>query len=233
MPYFGIDLTYIILIIPALLLGLWAQAQVKLNYSKFSSVFSQRGMTGAEVSKFILERNGIYDVTIRHISGELTDNFNPSNKTINLSDGVYDSTSVAAIGIAAHETGHAIQHSVGYSPIKWREAIIPVTQIGSTLYLPILLIGMIFSAQTLINVGIILFASVALFQLITLPVEFNASNRAIKTIEENGILYGDELSGAKKVLKAAALTYVAALVSSLAQLLRLVLIFGGNRRNRR
>ena len=178
-----------------------------------------------------MEQNGIYDVTIRHISGSLTDNFNPREKTLNLSDDVYNSTSVAAIGVAAHETGHAIQHAVGYRPIKWREAIIPVTQLGSWAYFPIILLGIVFSSQTLVNVGILLFATIALFQLVTLPVEFNASNRAIATLENNGILYGNEITGAKSVLRAAALTYVAALVSALAQLLRLLVIFGGRRNN--
>ncbi len=232
MPYFfGIDITYIIFIIPALLFGIWAQISVQSAFSKYSRVPSARGYTGAEVAKLLLEQNGIYDVTIRHISGSLTDNFNPREKTLNISDDVYNSTSVAAIGVAAHETGHAIQHAVGYRPIKWREAIIPVTQLGSWAYFPIILLGIVFSSQTLVNVGILLFATIALFQLVTLPVEFNASNRAIATLENNGILYGNEITGAKAVLRAAALTYVAALVSSLAQLLRLLVIFGGRRNN--
>ena len=232
MPYFfGIDITYIIFIIPALLFGIWAQISVQSAFSKYSRVPSARGYTGAEVAKLLLEQNGIYDVTIRHISGSLTDNFNPREKTLNLSDDVYNSTSVAAIGVAAHETGHAIQHAVGYRPIKWREAIIPVTQLGSWAYFPIILLGIVFSSQTLVNVGILLFATIALFQLVTLPVEFNASNRAIATLDNNGILYGNEITGAKAVLRAAALTYVAALVSSLAQLLRLLVIFGGRRNN--
>ena len=232
MPYFfGIDITYIIFIIPALLFGIWSQISVQSAFSKYSRVPSARGYTGAEVAKLLLEQNGIYDVTIRHISGSLTDNFNPREKTLNLSDDVYNSTSVAAIGVAAHETGHAIQHAVGYRPIKWREAIIPVTQLGSWAYFPIILLGIVFSSQTLVNVGILLFATIALFQLVTLPVEFNASNRAIATLENNGILYGNEITGAKAVLRAAALTYVAALVSSLAQLLRLLVIFGGRRNN--
>ena len=229
MPYFyGIDITYFIFIIPALIFGLWAQISVKSAFSKYSRVSTVRGITGAE-AKLILEQNGIYDVTIRHISGSLTDNFNPREKTINLSDEVYNSTSVAAIGVAAHETGHAIQHAVGYSPIKIREAIIPVTQVGSWMYFPIILLGLVFSSQTLLNVGILLFGTIALFQLVTLPVEFNASNRAIMTLQNNGILYGNEITGAKAVLRAAALTYVAALVSSLAQLLRLIVLFGGRR----
>ena len=231
MPYFfGIDITYIIFIIPALLFGIWAQISVQSAFSKYSRVPSARGYTGAEVAKLLLEQNGIYDVTIRHISGSLTDNFNPREKTLNLSDDVYNSTSVAAIGVAAHETGHAIQHAVGYRPIKWREAIIPVTQLGSWAYFPIILLGIVFSSQTLVNVGILLFATIALFQLVTLPVEFNASNRAIATLENNGILYGYEITGAKAVLRAAALTYVAAALQAVLQLLRLVLIAGSRRR---
>ncbi|MGN0628134.1 MAG: zinc metallopeptidase [Oscillospiraceae bacterium] len=231
MPWFYIDYYYIILIVPALLFGLWAQSRVNSAYSKYSRVGNMRGYTGADAARMVLEQNGIYDVTIRRTSGKLTDHYDPRNKTINLSDGVYDTASVAAVGIAAHEAGHAVQHAVGYFPIKVREAVIPITQIGSYLYFPIIILGIIFSYQPLVNAGIILFSFLAIFQLVTLPVEFNASNRAIATIEGNDILYGEELRGAKSVLKAAALTYVAALVSSLAQLLRLVLIFGG--RNRR
>lgn len=231
MPWFYIDYYYIILIVPALLFGLWAQSRVNSAYSKYSRVGNMRGYTGADAARMVLEQNGIYNVTIRRTSGKLTDHYDPRNKTINLSDGVYDVASVAAVGIAAHEAGHAVQHAVGYFPIKVREAVIPITQIGSYLYFPIIILGIIFSYQPLVNAGIILFSFLAIFQLVTLPVEFNASNRAIATIERNDILYGEELRGAKSVLKAAALTYVAALVSSLAQLLRLVLIFGG--RNRR
>ena len=230
MPYYYLDFSYIIFIIPALLFGLWAQFRVNTAFNKYSRVANSRGYTGAETAKYILEQNGIYDVTIRHISGNLTDNYNPKNKTINLSDSVYNSASVAAVGIAAHETGHAIQHAVSYFPIRLREMVIPVTQIGSWVYMPLLLLGMLFSSQTMIDVGIIMFSMIAVFQLITLPVEFNASNRAIKTIREGELLYGQELSGAKSVLKAAALTYVAALVSSLAQILRLMVLFGGSRR---
>lgn len=230
MPYYYFDFTYIIFIIPALLFGFWAQFRVKSTYLRYSKVGTMRGYTGAETARYILEQNGIYDVTIRHITGNLTDNYNPKNKTLNLSDGVYGSSSVAAVGIAAHETGHAIQHAIGYFPIKLREAVIPVTQIGSWLYMPLLLVGMLFSSQSLIDIGILMFSMIAVFQFLTLPVEFNASNRAIQTIREGNILYGDEVSGARSVLKAAALTYVAALVSSLAQILRLLVLFGGSRR---
>ena len=232
MPYYYLDFSYIIFILPALLFGLWAQLRVNTAFNKYGRIANSRGYTGAETAKYILEQNGIYDVTIRHISGSLNDNYNPKNKTINLSDSVYNSVSVAAVGIAAHETGHAIQHAVSYFPIRLREMVIPVTQIGSWVYMPLLLLGMLFSSQTMINVGIIMFSMIAVFQLITLPVEFNASNRAIKTIREGELLYGQELNGARAVLKAAALTYVASLVSSLAQILRLMVLFGGGRRRR-
>ena len=231
MPYFGIDIFYIILILPAMLFGLWAQSQVSTNFAKYSKIGTMRGMTGAQAAEYILNQNGIYDVQVCRVAGNLTDNFNPRTKTVNLSDGVYNSTSVAALGVAAHEAGHAVQHAVNYKPIRIREMIIPVTQIGSWLYLPIILVGFIFSSQYLVNLGIILFSTIAIFQLATLPVEFDASGRAIRTLEGSGILYGEEINGAKKVLRAAALTYVAALVASLAQLLRLILIFGGRRRD--
>ena len=229
--YYGFDIYYLILIVPALLFGLWAQSQVNTNFQKYSKFGTMRGMTGAQAAEYILQQNGIYDVEVRHISGHLSDNFNPKNKTINLSDSVYNSTSIAAIGVAAHEAGHAVQHAVNYKPIRIREMIIPVTQIGSWLYLPIIFVGFLFSSQYLVNLGIILFSTLAIFQLVTLPVEFNASDRAITTLSQSVILYGEEIDGAKKVLKAAALTYVAALVSSLAQLLRLIILFGGRRRD--
>ncbi len=229
--FYGFDIYYFILILPALLFGLWAQSQVNTNFQKYSKIGTMRGMTGAQAAEYILQQNGIYDVSIYHVSGHLSDNFNPRNKTINLSDSVYNSTSIAAIGVAAHEAGHAVQHAVNYKPIRIREMVIPVTQIGSWLYLPILLIGVFLSSQSLINIGILLFSTLAIFQLVTLPVEFDASDRAIKTLSQSGILQGEEITGAKRVLKAAALTYVAALVSSLAQLLRLVLLFGGRRRD--
>lgn len=229
--YYGFDIYYLILIVPALLFGLWAQSQVNTNFQKYSKIGTMRGMTGAQAAEYILQQNGIYDVEVRHISGHLSDNFNTKNKTINLSDSVYNSTSIASIGVAAHEAGHAVQHAVNYKPIRIREMIIPVTQIGSWLYLPIIFVGFLFSSQYLVNLGIILFSTLAIFQLVTLPVEFNASDRAITTLSQSGILYGEEIDGAKKVLKAAALTYVAALVSSLAQLLRLIILFGGRRRD--
>ncbi len=230
MPYYY-DVYYLILIIPALVFGIWAQSCVNRNFEKYRKIGTMRGMTGAQAAQYVLEQNGIYDVSIRRISGQLSDNFDSRTNTISLSESVYNSTSVAAVGVAAHEAGHAIQYATGYKPIKLRSMIIPVTQIGSKLYFPIIILGIIMSSQYLVNLGIILFATIALFQLVTLPVEFNASNRAVAALERGGIVYGDEINGVKKVLKAAALTYVAALVSSLAQLLRLILIYGNRRKD--
>ena len=229
--FYGFDIYYFILILPALLFGLWAQSQVNNNFAKYSKIGTMRGMTGAQAAEYILQQNGIYDVQVRHISGHLSDNFNPRNKTINLSDSVYGSTSIAAIGVAAHEAGHAVQHAVNYKPIRIREMIIPVTQIGSWLYLPIILIGFFLSSQYLVNLGIILFSTLAIFQLVTLPVEFDASDRAIKTLSQSGILYGEEITGAKKVLRAAALTYVAAMIQSFLTLLYYIIRFTGNRKD--
>lgn len=229
MPYY--DIYYLILVIPALIFGIWAQSCVNRNFEKYRKIGTVRGMTGAQAAQYILEQNGIYNVRICRISGHLSDNFDSRNNTISLSDSVYDSTSVAAVGVAAHEAGHAVQYAVGYKPIKIRSAIIPITQVGSKLYFPIIILGIIMSSQYLVDLGIILFATIAIFQLATLPVEFNASNRAIKALENSGIIYGEEINGVKNVLKAAALTYVAALVSSLAQLLRLVLIYGNRRKD--
>ena len=173
--FYGFDIYYFILIIPALLFGLWAQNQVNTNYTKYSNIRTMRGMTGAEAAEYILRQNGIYNVAIHQISGHLSDNFNPKNNVISLSEGVYNSTSIAAIGVAAHEAGHAVQHAINYKPIRIREMVIPVTQIGSWLYLPILLVGVFLSSQNLINIGILLFSTLAIFQLVTLPVEFDAS----------------------------------------------------------
>lgn len=222
------DTTYLILI-PAILFALWAQSRVKSTYARYSKEFAS--LTGAEAARMVLEMNGVTGVEIRPISGELTDHFDPRTNTISLSQGVYDVTSVAAVGVAAHEAGHAVQYAVGYSPIKLRTAIIPVTQIGSYLSWPLLLIGLLMGSQTLAMAGVLLFAAVVLFQLITLPVEFNASNRALEALGASGYLQEEQLDGAGKVLRAAAMTYVAALAQALAQLLRLLTI--ANRGNRR
>lgn len=225
------DPTYILIII-GVVISLWAQAKVKSSFSKYSVVYSKRGITAAEVADAILHANGIYDVGIEHVSGELTDHYDPKSKVLRLSDSTFYSTSVAAIGVAAHECGHAVQHAGSYLPLTIRTAIVPVVNIGSTISWPLILIGVLFSwNQTLINFGIIMFCAVVAFQLITLPVEFNASGRALEALESQHLLYEDEVPLAKKVLSAAALTYVAAAASSILQLLRLLILFGGRRRD--
>lgn len=224
MPYgYGLyfDPTMIIMI-PALIFALWAQFKVKSTFERFSRVSNSRGLTASQVARQILDDNGLYNVKIERISGHLSDHFDPRTNVVRLSDSVYGSSSVASIGVAAHEVGHAIQYATNYKPIKVRSSLVPVTNIGSTLGIWLVIIGM-FISTTLAVVGVVLFATVVLFQLVTLPVEFNASSRALATLESQNILYGDELVGAKKVLSAAAMTYVAALVSSLATLLRLVI----------
>ena len=222
------DATYLILI-PAILFSLWAQSQVKNTYALYSKAFA--GLTGEEAARMVLEMNGVTGVTIEPVAGELTDHFDPKTNTIRLSRGVYDVTSVAAVGVAAHEAGHAVQYAVGYSPIKIRTAIIPVTQIGSYLSWPLLLIGILLGSDTLAMAGVLLFCAVVAFQLVTLPVEFNASNRALEALGASGYLKEEQLDGAGKVLRAAAMTYVAALAQAVSQLLRLLLIANRNRRD--
>ncbi len=223
-----LDLTYLILI-PAILFSLWAQARVKTTYARYSKAFA--GLTGQEAARMVLEMNGVTGVTIEQVAGELTDHFDPRTNVIRLSRGVYDVTSVAAVGVAAHEAGHAVQYAVGYGPIKFRAAIIPVTQIGSYLSWPLLLIGLLMGNETLAFAGVLLFAGVVLFQLVTLPVEFNASNRALEALDASGYLQEEQLDGAGKVLRAAAMTYVAALAQSLAQLFRLLMIANRTRKD--
>lgn len=235
MPYFywGFDPTYILVLIGAVIC-LVASARVKSTFRRYSGQRSMSGMTGAQAAERILRSQGIYDVTVCHIAGSLTDNYNPSRKTLNLSDAVYGSASVAAVGVAAHECGHAIQHQQGYRPLSIRAAIVPAANIGSALAWPLILIGMFFTRGTgslLIHIGIICFSFAVLFQLVTLPVEFNASARALAILGQQGILSESELPLTKKVLKAAALTYVASAAASILQLLRLMLLFGGRRRN--
>ncbi|MGN0413160.1 MAG: zinc metallopeptidase [Lachnospiraceae bacterium] len=231
--FYGLDWTYILVLIGAILC-MAASAKVNSTYSKYSKVRSMTGMTGAQVAQKILQYNGIYDVQIEHVRGNLTDHYDPSKKVLRLSDSVYGSTSVAAIGVAAHECGHAVQHQVGYVPIKIRSALVPAANIGSKLGLPLILLGVIFggAGSTLAQIGIWVFALAVLFQIVTLPVEFNASGRAIKMLDQYGILQQQEVGHVKKVLSAAALTYVAAAASAILQLLRLVLIFGGGRDRR-
>ena len=230
MPYLYIDPWYIILVVPAMLLAFWAQINVNTTFSRYSKVLAPSGMTGAESARRVLEANGVTGVRIERISGNLTDHFDPKTNTIRLSESVYDATTVSAVGVAAHEAGHAVQYAIGYAPMQLRAAIIPATNIGSQLSMPLVLLGLIFSSAMLVDIGIIAFSMSTLFQLITLPVEFNASRRAVATLESSCVS-DTEVKGAKAVLRAAALTYVAALAVSLASLLRIILLFGN--RNRR
>lgn len=226
---FWLDKWYILLVVPAMLLGLWAQHKVNSTYRRYAGVYNRRGITAAQAARTILDDNGLYHVRIDRVAGELTDHYDPRSEVVHLSDSVYRSTSVAAIGVAAHEVGHAVQHATGYAPLKLRSAIVPVTQLGSRLSPILILLGIFLGWEPLVQVGIIAFSLVALFQLVTLPVEYNASRRALATLNA-GMLTAEETDGAARVLDAAALTYVAALITSIAQLLRLVLLFGGNRR---
>ena len=229
--YYYYDPTYMLIVISALI-SLFAQFLVNSRFSKYSRVRSRSGMTGAQAAERILQSQGIYDVTIQRVSGKLTDHYNPRNKTLNLSDAVYASTSVAAVGVAAHECGHAIQHARGYAPLSFRSALVPVANIGSQLSWLFIILGIFFGgSHTLIMIGILMFSAAVLFQLVTLPVEFNASGRALKLLSETGILQKDEVSDTRKVLSAAALTYVAAATTAVLQLLRLLRLFGGNDRD--
>jgi Zn-dependent membrane protease YugP len=228
--YYGfLDPTYILVII-GIVITLAASARVKTTFSKYSRVRSISGYTGAQAAQRLLNEAGIYDVRIERLQGSLTDHYDPRSKTLRLSEPVYDQSSLAAIGVAAHECGHAIQHQNSYIPLKLRSALVPVANIGSVAAWPVIILGVIMSWNDfLINLGIILFAAAVVFQIITLPVEFNASRRAIARLGETGILYGDELKQSKKVLDAAALTYVAAAAATILQLLRLIILFGGGR----
>lgn len=230
-----IDITYVVLVLPAVILALIANAWVKSSFNKYSKVLSQRGMTGADAAGSVLLQNGVVGVNIEMISGDLTDHYDPRSNTIRLSQNVYSSTSVAAIGVAAHEAGHAVQYATGYWPMKFRNALIPATNLGSKLAIPLFIAGLLLSyyAQDLISiayVGIGLYGVCTLFQLATLPAELNASRRAIKAVE-NSVLTPDETAGARRVLTAAAMTYVAALAVSLMSLLRLLIIAGSRRRD--
>lgn len=231
-PYYYFDPT-MILLIPAIILSLWAQANINSTFSKYSKINNRHGYTGAEIARKILDMNGLYHVQIERIAGNLSDHFDPRSNVVRLSDSTYSSQSVGAIGVAAHEVGHAIQHAIGYAPIKLRNSIVPLVNVCSYLSMPIILIGFLFTGggSTMVQLGIILFSGTVLFQLITLPVEFNASNRAITTLRDRHLLDEEEAKGASKVLKAAALTYVAAAFSAVMTLLRLILLFGGRRRD--
>jgi len=234
--YYGIDWTYVILVLPCVIFALVASVRVKTTFNRYAKQMSVRHITGAEAARQVLQNNGVSDVRIERISGDLTDHYDPKTNVIRLSDGVYDSTSTAAIGVACHEAGHAVQYAHNYGPIHLRAAVIPATNIGSMLAMPLILIGLLFTSESVVSsgfiyAGIACFGLSAVFQLITLPVEFNASRRAMVAIKEGNILTEEEQRGARRTLTAAALTYVAALAVSLAQLLRLLLLFGGRSRD--
>ena len=231
-----LDWTYIVLVLPAIIFAMWASSRVNSTFQRYQGQYSSRGLTGAEAAQMVLQRNGVYGVRIERVSGNLTDHYDPRSNVIRLSDSVYGNTSTAAIGVACHEAGHAVQHAEHYLPVKIRTAIVPITNTGSRLSMPLILLGLLFGATsyffaTLAYVGVACFALSTIFQLVTLPTEFDASRRALTAIEQGGMLSGEELQGAKKVLSAAAMTYVAALAVSITQLLRLMLLV--NRRNNR
>ena len=239
MPYYyGFDWTYVVLVLPCLILSMWASANVNGTFKKYSGQLSSRRITGAEAARRVLMANGVQDVKIQRISGNLTDHYDPRTNVIRLSDNVYDNTSTAAIGVACHEAGHAVQYAQSYAPIKLRAAVIPVTNLGSRLAMPLILIGLLLSylgnfSYLLVYAGIACFGLSLVFQLVTLPVEFNASRRAMAAISSGNLLTEEEQKGARKTLTAAALTYVAATATALAQLLRLIVLFGGrNNRSR-
>ena len=229
MPFFYFDYYYILFVIPPLIFAAWAQFKVKSTFHKYAGYHSGQGYTAVMIARQILDQNGLFHVKIEMTSGNLTDHFDPRANVIRLSESVYHSTSVASIGVAAHEVGHAIQYSKGYLPIKIRNAVIPLTNIGSTLAFPLAILGVIFSFEPLITIGIWLFVAVVFFQFITLPVEFNASRRALNTLKNDHILIGEEYTGAKKVLTAAALTYVGALLVAVGNLLRFLALTGRRR----
>ena len=235
--YYGFDWTYLVIILPCMLLSLWASARVNSTFKRYSTQYSSRRLTGADAARRVLNSHGVNNVRIERISGNLTDHFDPKTNVIRLSDSVYDNTSTDAIGVACHEAGHAVQYAQNYAPIKLRSAIVPVTNLGSKLAMPLILLGILLSflgnfSYTLVYVGIACFSLSVVFQLITLPVEFNASRRALRAIEDGQILTDEELKGARKTLSAAAMTYVAATAVAMAQLLRLLILFGGRGRRR-
>lgn len=236
--YYGFDITYVVLVLPFVILSIWASFRVKSTFRRYSQQLSTRHITGAQAAQKVLSANGVTGVRIERVSGELTDHYDPRANVIRLSQDVYNSTSTAAIGVACHEAGHAVQYAHDYGPIKLRAAIIPVTNIGSKLAMPLILIGLLLNfaadfSYILVYLGIACFGLSLLFQLVTLPVEFNASRRAMEAIRESGILTEQEQRGARKTLSAAAMTYVAATAVALVQLLRLILIFGGRGRRSR
>lgn len=225
MPFMFWDSTYILVLLAAVI-SIGVSASMNTTFQKYQAVRSLSGLTGEQAALRVLQAAGIYDVSVRHVSGKLTDHYDPRSKTVNLSDAVYGRNSLAAVGVAAHECGHAIQDARGYAPLKIRGAIVPVANFGSQLFWPLFIVGLIFSSKPLVEVGILLFVFALAFQIVTLPVEFNASARAVRMLESTGILGASEVPGAKKVLRAAAMTYVAAVVGSLLQLLRLLILSG-------
>ena len=236
MYFYGFDTYYLLLVLPCVILSLWASSSVKSTFRKYSGQLSVRHITGADAARRVLSANGVHDVRIERVAGDLTDHYDPSANVIRLSNAVYDSTSTAAIGVARHEAGHAVQYAQSYAPIKIRAAIIPVTNIGSKLAMPLIMLGVVLTflgsmSYLFIYLGIIAFSLSLVFQLVTLPVEFNASRRAMEAIERAEILTAEERKGARKTLTAAAMTYVAATAVALAQLLRLIMIFGRRRRD--
>ena len=236
MYFYGFDIYYLLLVLPCVILSLWASSHVKSTFRRYSEQLSVRHITGADAARRVLNANGVHDVRIERVAGDLTDHYDPSANVIRLSNGVYDSTSTAAIGVACHEAGHAVQYAQSYAPIKIRAAIIPVTNIGSKLAMPLIMLGILLTflgemSYFFIYLGIIAFSLSLVFQLVTLPVEFNASRRAMEAIERTDILTAEERKGARKTLTAAAMTYVAATAVAMAQLLRLILVFGRRRRN--
>ncbi len=230
MPFFYFDYYYLLLVVPALIIAMVAQIKVQSTYKKYAQIASRSGITASEMTRRMLDTSGLTHVDVVHIGGNLTDNFNPKKQTISLSDPVYGSSSVAALGVAAHEAGHALQHAEGYFPLVLRSAIVPITQFGSAITPWLIILGLIFSFPVLIDVGIVFFGLAVFFQLVTLPVEFNASRRALASLESSGVLAADELGMTKRVLSAAAMTYVAGLLVSLMSFLRILLLFGNRRK---
>lgn len=224
------DYYYLILVVPALLISIFAQFKVKSTFSKYAKKMSEKNITGTQAAAYLLKVNGITDVKLGRIKGDLTDHYDPTDKTLRLSDSTYNSTSIAAIGVAAHETGHAIQHAKKYFPLVFRRVLVPIANIGSSAGPWLAILGIVMSFPLLTDIGILLFAGAVLFYLVTLPVEFNASNRALKILKQNNVLSSDELKGVKKVLSAAAMTYVASALVAMANFLRLVLISRNRRR---
>ncbi len=231
MYWYGVNLYYFLFMVPAFIVTIWAQVKMRSTFAKYEKVPTLGGLTGAQAARRILDANGLHTVAVQPIKGKLTDNYDPQENVVHLSQATYSAATIGAVGVAAHECGHAVQHSVGYGPAKLRSALVPITNLGSSMAIPLIFIGFIFSLTGLVYVGIALFSLAVLFQLVTLPVELDASRRALATLDSSGMLTPEEVGGARKVLTAAALTYIAALLSSMLQLLYFLVLAGG--RNRR